>query len=281
MTHLCLGGGSIRGFCFLGALHYLVSSGKLKKVEKFHGCSIGSIIGILLIANKTPLEIFQDLLEINLAEYWNPDIKRLIKNYSLVGSEVFDFWKEYLARYMKDNITIKEFNKEYSTDINIISVCLDTKKTVIFNETDFPDLPVITAIIASASIPFLFPPCKINDCYYIDGSAKCLSGCLDETITPETLVIKMGSSEEKLKINDLKDYALAIMRTLTTPYEGKTNDYTLSIKVTGDMANKYNFNDLTVSDKTNMFLTGLKQSENYFKDITLPTDEKENSIPEQ
>lgn len=275
MTHLCLGGGAIRGFCILGALHYLYITNKITKITKLHACSIGSIIGILLILNQSPKEIFEYIYNIDFKKYWDFDITRINTQFSILGQSIFECFKEYLATLVDINITIEEFCTKFNVDINIITTCLNTRTTVIMNRENFPNIKLIDAIIASSSIPFLFPPVKINDFYYVDGAVRILSGCIDETIEDDTIVIKIGDNQnnlDELKIENFRDYAFTILKTMITHTFNFKSKFCLSIVPPKKFSGKFNFNDLTNTDKTDLFLSGLRQSEKFFKDM--PTQEE-------
>lgn len=272
--HLVLGSGSLKGFSILGALHYLYTTGKLTKIKKFHGCSIGSIIGVLLIAGKTPMDIFNELTLVDFNSYWDPDVVNITKYNSLLTHKVFDFFKQLLSKLVDNiNITIKEFSDYFNVDINIITACLNTKSITILNQNTFPDTPLVTAVIASCSIPFLFPPVEINNKLYVDGATKVISGCLNETISKDTIVIKIGDNKVQEQIGtDFKSYAYAILTTMATLEEEILNDLALSITVPAKFIGKYNFNDLSQSDMVEMFLCGLQQSEVFYRDKLLKRD---------
>ena len=46
MINLIIGGGSIKGIAYTGALEYLYTNNLLTKIKKFYGSSVGSIIGV-------------------------------------------------------------------------------------------------------------------------------------------------------------------------------------------------------------------------------------------
>lgn len=277
MTHICLGGGSIRGFCILGALHYLYITGKITKITKLHACSIGSMIGILLVLNKSPKDIFDYLINIDFKKYWDFDISKINTHFSLLGPSIFDFYKEYFATIVDINITIKELCDKFNVDINIITTCLNTRTTVIMNKESFPNIKVIDAIIASSSIPFLFPPVKIDNLYYVDGAVRSLNGCIDHTINEDTIVIKIGEEQhkvEELKFDNFKDYAINILKSMISHNYPIKSKYCLNIIPPYKFIGKYNFNDLSRTDQTDLFLCGLKQSEKFFKDM--PNQDERN-----
>lgn len=273
MTHVCIGGGSIKGFSYLGVLHYLFSNNIIKKITKLHACSIGSLITIIIIMGISPINIFEDMLKTDLSTYWDLDVNRITTEFSILGRSIFNFWIEYITKYIDPNTTIKDFSEKYEVDINIITTCLNSRQTVIMNKNDYPDVKIVDALIASSSIPFLFPPYKINDKYYVDGAVKCLSGCFNETINDDTILIKIKDNdlqgEEHLDITSFKDYAFIILKTMTSPYiipKEPTN--TFNIVIPKKFNQKYNFNDLTIYDKTELFYIGIKNAIETLKSIS-------------
>ena len=60
------------------------------------------------------------------------------------------------------------------------------------NNHETPEIKLKDAIMASMSIPFLFPPVKIGDSYYIDGCCKNLTGSppLDICILGYSIILR-------------------------------------------------------------------------------------------
>ena len=269
--HLVLGSGGIRGLSMLGALHYLYTTGKLTKINKFHGCSIGSVIGVLLIAGKRPMDIFNDLTAVDFNSYWDPDVANITKYNSLLTHKVFDFFKHILSKLVDNiNITIKDFSTAFNAEVNILTTCLNSKSLTIMNQYNFPDVPITTAVIASCSIPFFYPPVEINNNFYVDGATKVFSGCLNETISKDTVVIKIGYNNENGPLfTDFKSYAYSIITAMATIEKEIENELSLTIKINEKFYNKHNFNDLSQSDMVEMFLYGLQQSEVFYRNKLL------------
>ena len=61
-------------------------------------------------------------------------------------------------------------------DINIYVTNVTKNLYTNLNNLETPEIKLKDAIMASMSIPFLFPPVKIGDSYYIDGCCKNISG---------------------------------------------------------------------------------------------------------
>lgn len=264
--NLIIGGGSYKGLIFLGVLHYLYKTDKIGHIDNFYGCSIGSIIGVFLFMKIKPIEIFNLLQELSFTNYLNMDVTGLLNNFTLMGGKFFEFWREYFKQHENENITIKDFNKKYNCNINLFATCINTRKTVLFNEENYPDVLVLDAAIASCSIPFIFPPVKINDQYYVDGEAKSYYNILNEYITDDTIIIKLQDikySEESF--NNLGGYIKEILCTMIQCSDLTTNNLTLVVDIPPKFKDKFDFSDLTNHDKTELFLSGIKQADDFFK----------------
>lgn len=267
MVHLCLGGGSIRGFAILGALNYLYMTNKIKKIHKLHACSVGSVIGVLIIIGQTPREIFDYLLKQDFKKYWDFDIGRISSHGSILGDSIFNFFREYLSLFIDPNITISEFSKVYDVDLNVITTCINTMNSVIINKDTLGDTPLIDALCASSSIPFLFAPFKIGKYYYIDGACRSMAGCLSKTINENTVVIKLSDEREEQEnfvFDNIKNYVYFILKTILTNDVKISSKYCLMLDIPKKFSGKFSFNDFTNSDKTELFFHGMKQSRTIF-----------------
>ena len=52
----------------------------------------------------------------------------------------------------------------------LVATDLDTGEAVEFSAAGFDDVPISTAVQASAALPGLFPPVEIHGRYYVDGA---------------------------------------------------------------------------------------------------------------
>jgi len=264
MVNLTIGGGSLRGIAFVGSLEYLYSNNYISIIDNFYGCSVGSIIGILYLIGYKPLEILNELLNINLENAWDFNLNNINTNYSLLGNTFFELMNElFLKKESNKKITIKEFCTKYSVNINIYSVSIKQRKVINFNQHSYPDLEVLIAIKASCSIPILFPPVKIGSDLFIDGCSKCLTGCYDANNGIKSgYIIKLN--DDYSEINNLTDYISELFKCILVNEEYKCTKNTIEIKFNKDYENKMAFNDLTHSDKIYLFYEGLSQTKSFF-----------------
>ena len=199
MNDLCIGGAGIDGVMFVGALEYLHSN-SLLDLKRFYGCSIGSLIGILYITGISPKKILSMLMEIDTKELIQYDFSNIKTNNSILNNTLLNTLTSYIENH--DTITIGEFVEKYNVDINIYSASLSTYEYINFNKKDYPEIKLKDAVIASMSVPFIFPPMKIGEKYYIDGCVKNILG------SPPRDIFIMG-------------YSIILKNNYSTTYVGK------------------------------------------------------------
>jgi NTE family protein len=77
----------------------------------------------------------------------------------------------YLARISSVRGYPDDF-RQLKRKLYIAATDLDTSERVIFGSPGWDDVPISRAVQASAALPGLFPPVKINGRYYIDGAVQ-------------------------------------------------------------------------------------------------------------
>lgn len=147
---LVLGGGGTRGFAHLGAIKALNEIGI--KPNVFSGTSAGAIVAALLAADKSPEEIMDFLKDIRLMDAAKITIP-------VVGFASL----ENLCNKLDTVLEGKNFE-----DLKYpLHVCVSNLNTGRVEYLDSGN--VAKAVQASASIPILFTPVKINEFQYVDG----------------------------------------------------------------------------------------------------------------
>lgn len=263
MVNLTIGGGSFKGLCFIGALDYLHTKNLINVIDNFYGCSVGSLIGILYIIGYKPCEMLKILLKLNLNDYSNFSINNLEKSFSLLDDNFFNICNNIFSEKENINITIKDFVNKYGININIFAVNINTRQIVNFNTQNFPDLKVVTAIKASCSVPILFPPVIINNEYYVDGCFKCLNGDFHRSKKDQSninlgYIIRLKYTTNE-KINGFFDYTAELIKTIMINNNLIYTKNTIEINTDQRFREKTTFNDITNSDKIELYYEGLKQ----------------------
>jgi NTE family protein len=147
---LALSGGGARGFAHLGVVKALYE--KDIKPGIFSGTSAGALIAAFLANEKSPDEIFEffkghkifDISEIRLPDHGLLNMKRMRKE-------------------IKNELGIDDL-KDIKQPFYLCVANMTKGKVEYFNKG-----PAVDLLLASASIPVLFSPVKINDDLYSDG----------------------------------------------------------------------------------------------------------------
>ena len=122
----------------------------------------------------------------------------------------------------------------------------------------------MTAIIASSSIPFIFPPQIINGKYYVDGECKCYYDKFNEFIDENCIIIKLPDSDFcASNMESITGYVREMIYTITNSVKLKTTELTLNVNLPDKYNNKIDF-DLTNKDKTELYLSGINQGQEFF-----------------
>lgn len=147
---LALGGGGAKGFFQAGVVKRLLELGY--KPEVISGTSVGSLVGALLADGKTPDMMVKAFHSLALKDFLQP---KLPKEY-LVDSKP-------IRKLLESILTARTF-EELQIPLRVMTTCLETGQGVVFDKG-----PLVDALIASCSIPIVFPPIVIDGKHYIDG----------------------------------------------------------------------------------------------------------------
>lgn len=283
MVNLIIGGGNIKGIAYIGSLEYLYKNNLLVNLNKFYGTSVGSIIGIFYCTGYKPFEIFCILKNLNFDDYWDFKFENIEKRYSLVTELLFIEIKKIYSKKENEKITFKQFYDKYKIDINIYATSLKSRKTICFNKDTEPNLEIFTAVQASASIPFVFPPVIINNEFFIDGCMKCIDGVCNEIIETNANDINyiIKANYESKEINSFMDYLAEVINCTLQNDTQIINDYTVDIKLPDKYDNKYNFNNTDANSKIELYYMGITQAQNKFENNIEKFKEEEKKLIEK
>ena len=175
MHNLVLSGGGIKGLIHLGALKALNEKNLLKNIKNYAGSSIGSFIALLLCIGYNYNDILVICFKIDFKKFYNIDnIFDFFENYNILSFKPLEKLLYLLiqTKFKKKNITFKELFNLTEKTLHINAININSSDIVTFNYINSPDINIVDACIASCSIPFIFPPKKINNNYYIDAFVR-------------------------------------------------------------------------------------------------------------
>src|SRR5664280_894648 len=147
---LVLSGGGTRGFAHLGVIQALNEAGIYPDV--ISGTSAGALVGVLYADGYSPREIMTMMNWASRFNFMRPAMPRegLLQINGII-------------KILKTSLRSKTFS-ELKIPLFVSATDLNNGKVVYFSEGD-----LFEPVIASASIPVLFQPVKINGISYVDG----------------------------------------------------------------------------------------------------------------
>lgn len=145
-----LSGGGARGFAHLGFLQALNEEGIYPDV--ITGTSAGALAGVLYADGYTPREILAMMNTGSRLDFLRP----ALPTESLLQISG-------LLKILKMNLRAKTFS-ELKIPLYVTATDINNAKVVYFTEGELIDI-----VIASSSIPVVFPPVKIGQYNFVDG----------------------------------------------------------------------------------------------------------------
>ncbi|MCL1942885.1 MAG: patatin-like phospholipase family protein [Candidatus Azobacteroides sp.] len=149
-TGLVLSGGGARGISHLGSVKALLEYGYTFDV--IAGTSIGAIVGCILADGYHPDQILSMLTGSRLKSFVKTDFSRN-------GLMTLEGIREFLSEILKS-----EKIEDLPLPFIVAATNLNKGEIHYFREGN-----LLNAVIASASVPIVFPPVTINGELYVDG----------------------------------------------------------------------------------------------------------------
>ena len=184
IKHLVISGGSVNGLLMYGALkHMNVQDPPLWRhsdLTSIYATSVGTMIATMIclgfdwetldtyIINRPWEDVFNVTGEILFGSYANKGLfdETLIQDV---------FRPLLLAKDLSLNITFAELYAQFPIELHFYTFDLNSFKSVEISHTTFPNLPLITGIAMSSSLPGLFSPVFIppSSPHYLENRRKC------------------------------------------------------------------------------------------------------------
>lgn len=264
---LSVSGGGVKGFCILGSLQYLHDNKYIDKVKNYIGTSVGTILLYLLIIGYSPIEIIAYICTHKITEKLsNFDISK-----ALLGEGAVSFLpiQDQLERMTINKIgtlfTFKEFYNKFQKNLVCVTYNITKSKIEYINYENYPDLPILTAIRMSCSLPFVFEDYFYRGDQYVDGGiADNFPMKYSESIGKHIIGINIHT-EQKTKNRNEMNILEYIYQILMIPVKENNNSKKVtSIKHKIIDLKVYNlkpFNfSLTTAQKLDLFSSGYQQS---------------------
>lgn len=177
IERLVFSGGGLRGIAYLGALmalrDMLNKEPKDMGLKEIAGCSVGSLVALLVTLNFTiaEMETFLDGLSLDALSMINVDA--LLSTFAMNdGSCLYEMTQlAFSMKNVSETITFKELATLYpeSPKLHVSVTDLSTASPTLYSVDTEPDMSVLKAIVASMSLPPTFAPVKHNGTLLCDG----------------------------------------------------------------------------------------------------------------
>lgn len=187
MTTLVIAGGSVKCFGMLGAIQYIHEKIDIQNIHNFYGTSVGSILGYMFCIGQTPLEFIHSVISTKVLEKIQSEfsLELLLTQQGMVSFDSIQEELELITLSKHGELfTMKTLYDKLGKEFCCITFNYSLNKMEILHHTTTPDLPCLTAIQMSSSIPFVFNRMTYNSSIYIDG------GIVDNF--PIRIALKMG-----------------------------------------------------------------------------------------
>lgn len=192
--NLVFSGGGIKGMAYAGAICALEEKGLFNEIKGVAGASAGAITAALLAIGMNGDEIKSEMSKVDFSTFLqksNVDIQGISDNpkklldpwigFKVIYDEaehkglcdvsVFTQWitSMFNKKGFSEKTTFQQLKQATGKKLSIAICNINYGKTVIANYDNTPDMPVVPAVRASMSIPFVFQPFEYNGDLYVDG----------------------------------------------------------------------------------------------------------------
>lgn len=177
--NLVFEGGGVKGIAYIGAMQVLAQRDLLQDIIRVGGTSAGAI-NALIFALGYDLREQRDILESTdfrkfMDNSFNPikDIRRLAYEFGWYKGDFFSGWIGTLIkdRLGREKATFSDLKAAHRPGLYMIGTNLSTGYAEVFSAERYPDMPLVTAVRISMSIPLFFAAVRhgIRNDVYVDG----------------------------------------------------------------------------------------------------------------
>jgi predicted patatin/cPLA2 family phospholipase len=266
---LVFSGGGSKGYAYIGVIKKLDELDMRKNFRYMSGSSIGALFILLYSIGFTYEDLKNKLVSFSYLENQSINIETLLDDYGLDNfSKLNEFFCSLLKyKNIDSNITFLEHYKKTGIVLTMDATCLNTKKGTCFNYKQFPDMPIMIALRASMSLPFIFTCVKYKGLTYIDGGFVNplihLSIYQDEvnfdpkTILCFNLYYDSESTNSSQIITNIKDYITEIISCVSNKmfeYDCINRHNAKIINIFSNTSETFSTFDLTISEENKNYL---------------------------
>jgi NTE family protein len=185
-------GGGLKGWAYIGAIRALSELIDYSRIEQLIGTSIGSLFGLFYILQIEWSYLLDLVINLDFKEMIDIDIDNILVTQSLLeGKNYRELIKEIISTKVNPEITFLELNSISKILFTVNAFNITKCKEEYFNYLSTPNVKVVDAIMASSSIPLIFPGYNIDNNFYYDGGLT--NNCPYNIIEPlETMIFEIS-----------------------------------------------------------------------------------------
>ena len=174
ITELVICGGGMSGIAMLGALHHMHERGRLSRVTRYVGSSIGAVISLCLCIGYSPSTLFKITRGLDFGIFNQIDCDSLVAFFDTYGTMDASVLRSLVAAVMRasgtdPHITLDALRRATRCDLVVTGFNVDRGKTVYFSAESQPSMRVMDAIEITTCIPYIYRPIHYRGEMYVDG----------------------------------------------------------------------------------------------------------------
>ena len=192
LKNIIFPGGGLKGWAYIGAIRALTELVEYSKIEQVIGTSIGSLFGLCYVLQIEWSYLLDFIINLDFKEMIDIDIDSILVTQSLLeGKKYQQLLREVISTKVDPEITFLELKSISKILFTINAYNITKRKEDYFNYLLTPDVKVIDAVMASCTLPLIFPAYNINNNYYYDSFL--INNCPYNIIEPlETMVFEIS-----------------------------------------------------------------------------------------
>lgn len=176
---LSMSSGGLKGIAILGALSYLDLQGCLNNVRYYSGCSIGSILSVLLAVGWKPIELYRRVKSITIFNgFGSLNVQDLKDKHGLMNNDIMRKELEQLVIEKRQELgypkekwipTFLELHQE-GTYVGVTIVDRRTRRGYRIDYESYPSCLITDGALMSSNVPLIFHPIHFDGMEVVDGA---------------------------------------------------------------------------------------------------------------
>lgn len=268
---LVFAGGGVRGLAFVGALQVLRDEkgidfgARTPKLDTVSGVSVGTLFALMIVLGYTVAEITGIASIMRQSDVMDTDPVRLLSGeLSLDSGEKLKARVESLLskRGFQADVTFAQLFASTGVSLHVAVTDLTDASVVHITEKSHPTLSVVTAMVASMTLPLVYPPVlSPNGHLWIDGGV--MENFPMTRYNPETLLGFDFKILIDCKVDTLLNYITRVMYVQQVPLDvvawklmSKAHQNRCIMIDTGNICTLKNISDLTPEMREKLLIAG-------------------------